>query len=178
MGTDNMIYEWEGDSTQALASFTFKTRKYIFPKRVKMSAFRVLFVHGDLDDHQVLIDARNDVIRRNLAKIAEGKVDAADGALGGGYGFCVYPIAGDCLEEVPDAPTYAGDLSLVVKIYADGTLKQTKTIYESGVCKIPGGFRARTWEAELVGNVESLQQFDMATSVRELMLEAVEEEGV
>jgi len=85
--TANMVYEWEGDDTQALSSFTFKGRKEMFPKRVRFVYARVLFARGDLDDYYDLVAARNDVIKRNKAKIAEGSIDGVGGRVGGGFWF-------------------------------------------------------------------------------------------
>lgn len=171
MGNANMIYEWEGDSSQALSNFTHKGRKELFPKRVRFVYARVLFVQGDLDDYWDLVEARNDVINRNKAKIAEGTIDGSGGRVGGGFWFGEESVTGDALEDVPDEPTYSGDLSLSLKIYVDGTLENTISVYDTKPFRIGVQKRSADWEFELVGNVDKVHRLDVASSMRELMAE-------
>lgn len=46
------------------------------------------------------------------------------------------------------ARTY-GDLTF--RLYADGVLRHTQTVTSGAAFRLPGGFRARTWEIELAG---------------------------
>jgi len=167
--TANMVYEWEGDDTQALSSFTFKGRKEMFPKRVRFVYARVLFARGDLDDYYDLVAARNDVIKRNKAKIAEGSIDGVGGRIGGGFWFGETAVAGDDLETVPDEPTYSGDLSLSLKIYVDGTLENTISVYDEKPFRIGIQKKSTEWDFELVGNVDKVHKLDAASSMKELM---------
>lgn len=169
MATANMIYEWEGDATQALGSFTYKTREFIFPSRIRLSYARALFERGDLSDYWDLVEARNDVISRNKAKIAEGTIDGAGGRVGGGFWFAETAISSPDMETVPDAPVYAGDLTLTLKTYCDGTLSSTQTIYSYRPFRIGVNSRHTKWQFELIGNVDAVHRFDAASSIREIM---------
>ena len=175
MGNANLVFEWEGDATQALGSLTYKGRKELFAKRLRFSVARILFERGDLEDHWDLVEARNDIITRNLAKIAEGSIDGAGGRVGGGFWFAEVPIVGTMLETVPDLPVYAGDLTLSFKTYLAGTLVSTKTIYSDKPFRIGVSQRGTAWEFEVIGNVDRISQIDVATSVREIMEEQVQE---
>jgi len=174
MGNSNLVYEWEGDSTQALAAYTYKTRRFLIPSRMRFSFARVLFELGDFTAYWLLVAARNDVIARNLAKIAEGSIDGAAGRVGGGFWFAEAAIASTTLETVPDLPVYAGDKTLVLNTYADGTLQSTNEIYSDRPFRLGVDVRSLDWECEIVGNADKIHQLDIATSVREI---AQEEEG-
>lgn len=175
MGNANLVYEWEGDATQALNPFTYKGRKELFTKRLRFAYARVLFEKGDLEDYWTLVEARNDVISRNLAKIAEGSIDGSGGRVGGGFWFAEAPVAGAALETVPDLPVYAGDLELSLKTYLNGTLKSTKEVYSDKPFRLGVSERGTAWEFEVVGNVDKISQIDVATSVREIMEEPLQE---
>ena len=175
MGNANLVYEFEGDTTQALASFDFKSRMFRFPRRVRLAYGRVLFTKGDLADYWDLVEARNDVIARNLAKIAEGSIDGAGGRIGGGFWFSEEPIAADTLETVPAVPVYSGDLTLVLEVYKAGTLAATKTIYHDKPFRLGVSGKDTDWEYELVGNVDAVHQIDIASSIREMRVDAAQE---
>ena len=171
MGNANLVYEWEGDSTQALASYTYKTRKFLVSSRVRFAFARVLFELGDFEAYWDLVKARNDVIARNLAKIAEGSIDGAAGRVGGGFWFAEAPITSSTLETVPDLPVYAGDKTLQLKTYAGGTLQSTKEIYSDKPFRLGVDVKSTDWEFEIVGNADEIHQVDIATSVREIAQE-------
>ena len=167
MATNN-IYEWEGDSTQPFSNNYWESKEVVTPGRVRMSCARVLFDTGDLEAfYQTILD-REEIIDSNAAKLASGQLGTT-GGIEGGYIHAAYPIAGDNLEAVPAAPVYGGDLSLEFKLYGDGDLKITKTLYTSRVFKLPGGYRALKWKIVLTGNVDKVQRCDVASSVQELM---------
>lgn len=48
---------------------------------------------------------------------------------------------------------FAGENSVSLKIYADGTLKQTVTVTTSNVFRLISGFRAKEWEFQLDGTI-------------------------
>ena len=175
MGNTNMVYEFEGDTTQALASFDFKSKMFRVPRRVRLAYARVLFTRGDLSDYWDLVKARNDVIARNLAKIAEGTIDGAGGRVGGGFWFGDAAVTADALETVPAVPVYSGDLSLVLKVYRGGSLAATKTIYSDEPFRIDVAGRSSEWEYELIGNVDAVHQIDLASSIREMRAEPAQE---
>lgn len=56
---------------------------------------------------------------------------------------------------------------VTAKVFADGVLKHTQQVLNSGVFRLPSGFMAETWEIELTG-VNAIQSIQMATSVAEL----------
>ena len=175
MGNPNRVYEWEGDSSQAFGSYTYKVKRFLVSKRVRFAFARILFELGDFEDHWDLVKVRNDVIARNLAKIAERSIDGAGGRVGGGFWFAEAPISGSTLETVPDLPVYAGDKTLVLKTYVGGVLQSTKTIYSDRPFRLGVGIRSLDWEFEIIGNADKIHQLDIATSVREIVREFQEE---
>lgn len=172
MGNANLVYEWEGDSTQALDSYTYKTRRFLVPKRMRFSFARILFELGDFEAYWALVQERDDVIARNLAKIAEGSIDGAGGRVGGGFWFAEAAISSSMLETVPDLPVYAGDKTLQLKTYVSGVLESTKEIYSDRPFRLGVELRSTDWEFEIIGNADKIHQLDIATSVREIAQEA------
>jgi hypothetical protein len=168
MAYDNVVYEWEGDDTQPFDTMQWESPEIVTDGRIRLSAGRVLFDVGDLEAFwQTLVD-REEIIRRNAAKLATGQLGTTGGSEGG-YIFGNYPIAGDNLEAVPAEPTYGGSLALTFKLYADGVLKFTKQLYTNRIFKLAGGYRAQKWIIRLEGNVDKVQRVDVATSVEEIL---------
>lgn len=166
----NKVLEWEGDSSQVLASFTIKTRKEILKGRERIAYGRILFETGDFDDYWDLVQTRNDIIDRNKAKISQGSIDGAGGAAGGGYWFGEVPIAGNALETVPDELVYSGDLVLSLEIYMGGTLINTISVYHEKPFRLgTSGKRNITFETKLIGNVTKVHQMDFGASIKEIM---------
>ncbi len=176
MGNTNMVYEFEGDTSQALTFFDYKSKMFRVPRRIRLVYGRVLFTQGDLATHWALVKARNDVIARNLAKIAEGTIDPSGSRVGGGFYFGSAAINADALETVPDLPVYAGDLSLVMKVYKAGILVATKAIYHDKPFRLGISGKDTEWEYELIGNVSAVHQVDLASSIREMRAEPTQEQ--
>jgi hypothetical protein len=168
MAYDNLVYEWEGDDTQAFDDMYWESPEVVTDGRIRMSCARVLFNVGDLEAFWQTLEDREELIERNAAKLATGQLGTTGGNEGG-YIFGHYPIAGDNLEAVPSAPTYGGVLGLTFKLYADGVLKFTKQLYTNRIFKLAGGYRGQKWIVSLTGNVAKVQRVDVGTSVEEIM---------
>ena len=167
MPDSNYVYEWEGDTTQTIGDSTWKSKKLIFPKQVTFNAARIIFSGDDFSGYNDLVAERDAIIKRNIAKVAEGAFDMGAGAEGGGFGFGDYLIGGDALEEVPDLSSYTGLLSVTFKVYADGDLKFTKSVYDTKPFRLSTGYRSKVWEFQLEGNV-TFERVDIATAMSEL----------
>lgn len=167
MGFANYIWQWEGDQTQAIGNMFWKSKEFLYPKKIRFAAGRIIFITGDLDDYQALIDEREAIIQRNLEKLATGAIGTIGGNEGG-FIHAHYPIAGDNLEDVPLEPTYAGELELTFRLYTDDVLRHTKQLYTTQIFKLPGGYRGRRHYFTLEGNVERIKRIDLATSIWEL----------
>jgi hypothetical protein len=61
----------------------------------------------------------------------------------------------------------AAAFPVTVKIYADGVLKQTKTVTNRKPFKLKSGFKALEWQFEISGATE-VKRLRAATSVSEL----------
>jgi hypothetical protein len=167
MGYANYIWQWEGDETQAFGNMFWKSKEYLYTKKLRYAAARIIFNPGDLEDYQALLDERAAIISRNLAKLSAGQIGTIGGSEGG-FIFGAYPIAGDNLEEVPIEPTYAGDLGLTFRLYTDDLLRHTKQLYTTEIFKLPGGYRGRRHYFTLEGNISRIKRIDLATSIWEL----------
>lgn len=157
----NIIYEFEGDATLSRGNFTWKGKAFIWPKKARPVYGFVDFDDIDFTAYLALVATRNDIIGRNNQKLAEGVVDPA---LVGGS-----PLAGDGLETVPSVPAYTGDQTLTVKVYGDGTLISTVTVYDTDPFRLgTAGVRAKKWEFEIIGNVPNLRAMIASSSMREM----------
>lgn len=167
----NFVCQFEGDSTQRM-TFTRKCGEYLFDAKVKLCVGRVQFAMGDLDDYWDQVEARLETIDRNAQKIAA--FDLGVGSYqSGAWIWESRPVAGDLLETVPSAPTYSGDLSLTLSVYAEnsgGTMALTNTITvdHNQIFKFNPGIMSRKWQYELSGNVEKVIRVDLASSVDEI----------
>lgn len=161
MAYTNAIYQFGGDTSQARGNFTWKGKMYLLNRNSRFVYGQIDFDDTDFTAYIALVNARNDVISRNLQKLAEGVVDP--GLVGGS------PLAGDGLEAVPDAPSYAGDQELTLNVYADETLFAVLSINDQKPFRLgTSGKRARRWEFEIVGNVPSIKSIGFASSMAEL----------
>ncbi len=167
MAMTNTVYKWEGDTTQPFRNnYTYRSKRWLLPVRTAFSVARVIGDVGDRQDYYDAVLARNDLIKRNGARISLLNVGGAIGEMQ--IGSAEHPIAGDKLEAVPATLSYSGDFVLTLRFYVEGLLKFTKDVYASDVpFRLNGGYRGRKFEVEIEGNV-SVRRFDMASSMEEL----------
>jgi len=65
------------------------------------------------------------------------------------------------------AQVIAAAYPVTLKVYADGSLKITKSVASQEIFTLPSGFRALDWELEASGTSD-ITQLNMATSVEEI----------
>jgi len=160
----NEAYQWEGDATQPYeGAYTWKSKKYLLPVRTTFTCGRVIATFLDREDYWDSLEARDQVLYRNRARIAAGALLGliGDEELG------ERELNGDILEDVPTVGAYSGDYALTLKVYCDTVLRLTKEIYADVPFRLGDGFRGRTWEVEVIGNV-IVKRVDLASSMEEL----------
>ena len=87
------------------------------------------------------------IIARNVAAVAAGSVNGDINTLP----INSIPVGGDTLELVPVATGVVN-----VGVFADGE-KVAQVSRTNQICRLPDGFRARTWEIDVSGDVEVTQ---------------------
>jgi len=167
MGYQTEIYEWEGDPTQAFANLVWKSRQYNHQVRLRYGYGRIYFTEGDFDEYVALVNEYNDIIKRNLDLLGYGKI-IHDSGPWVGFQLGTLPVTGTYLEDVPQVPSYAGDKELTLRVYRNGALIFTKSIYSEKPFRIEPNKRGRMWEFEIEGNVERIEAADFASSMDEL----------
>ena len=168
----NELYEWEGDTTQPYpTNYTWKGKKYLLPVKSSFGAARIIAEHEDREDYWDELHARNQAIKRNNARISGGVLLGliGDEELGD------RELDGDILEDVPTVGDFSGDYNCNFKVYADGVLKLTKEVYGSRPFRLGNGYRGRSWEFQIEGNV-IVKRIDIAGSIEELKVLDTEEE--
>jgi len=160
----NEVYEWEGDATQPYESaYTWRSKKYLLPVRTTFTCGRVIAEFLDREDYWATVEARDEVLRRNRARISAGALLGLIGDTELGE----RELDGDILEDVPEVGDYSGDYALAFKVYCDDVLRLTREIYVDVPFRLGDGFRGRTWEVEVIGNV-IVKRVDLASSMEEL----------
>jgi hypothetical protein len=168
------VYQWEGDSSQAFSNFIWKTKQYNFQTRLRFNYARIYFTEGDFDTFNALLDAYNNVIARNLDRLSSENIIHAQGPWQG-YEIGTLPLAGTYLEDVPTEPVYSGDKMLSLKAYCNNVLVSERLVYNERPFRLGQDIRqGREWEFILEGNVDRLQQIDLASSMDELKQEQSE----
>lgn len=160
------VYEWEGDVLQPFTMlYVWGSKKILLPKRTSFSCARVIAETQDRQTYYDALVAYKDAVRRNAERISAYLTGGAVGEDPIGDGI---PIDGDLLEDVTDPGDYSGDFELSMDLYIDGEFQFTKEVYANGIpFRLAQGCRGRTFEIELVGNVE-VKRVDIASDMAEL----------
>jgi hypothetical protein len=160
----NYVYEWEGDITQPLGTYTWKSKEFLLPRSKTFRCGRIIFDGTDRSDYYALLQARRETIQRNNTRISNGTIHGVIGEDPIGYPVAINE---DELETVPNEPTYTGDDQLQLKVYVDGTLEFTKEVYITRPFRLGSGYRGGRWELEIIGNV-NVEWLGIADSMKEL----------
>ena len=169
MGFTNEVQEWEGDQTQAIRNFTWRSRQFLMDSRLSHLYAVIQFDQGDLEDFNQAVQEYNDIIRQNRLILASGAAIFPDGLPdGSGFGLLSRPLIGTTLTDPGPFPTYAGDLTLTFRVYVNEVLSFTKTIINERPFRIGARKRGRRWSFEIEGNVDRVKRMDFASSMEEL----------
>lgn len=164
MTTINNIFQWEGDKTQPYPSnWVWRSKKVLLPYRATVGAARVISVLGDRSDYFTLLLARQEAIARNSARISAGMIGGSisEDLIG------VLEVNGDTLEDPPTVGDYSGSFNLLFRLYVDDVLKFTKEIYSERPFRCDDGYRGRSFEFELEGNI-TVRRVDYGASIEDL----------
>jgi len=164
MTTINNIYQWEGDKTQPYPSnWIWRSKKVLLPYLATVGAARVISILGDRSDYYDLLAARQAVIDRNSARISAGMIGGSisENLIG------VLEVNGDDLETPPTVGAYSGAFELTFRLYVDDVLKFTKEVYSTRPFRTADGYRGRSFEFELEGNV-TVRRIDYGASIDDL----------
>lgn len=158
----NTITKWEGGGTKR--SYQWKSPKVFTGGGKTFGAARVV---GDYDsalsadELAAYNNLRNSQISANQSLLAAGDTR---GGLNASQ-VNQYQINGNNFVAV--LPEYADVPGVTFTLYADGAVAHTETVTSNEPFRLPGGYRAKHVEIELVGTV-SVQQVDVATDMVEL----------
>ena len=164
MTTINNVFQWEGDKTQPYPSnWVWRSKKVLLPYRATVGAARVIANLEDREAHFALLLARQEAIARNSARISAGMIGGSisENLIG------VVEVNGDDLEDPPTVGAYSGEFNLLFRLYVDGILKFTKEIYSERPFRCDDGYRGRSFEFELEGNI-TVRRIDYGASIDDL----------
>ena len=168
MGFTNEVQEWEGDQTQAIRNFLWRSKQFVFDNRLSNIYCVIIFDQGDLEDFNQAVQDYNDAIRKNRLILLSGDLFDDDLPDGSGFGIGTKPITGTNLIDPGPFPVYAGDLELTLRVYVNEVLAFTKTIINERPFRIGARKRGRRWSFEIEGNVDRVKRMDFASSMEEL----------
>lgn len=154
---ENNIYRLDSPDGVRLKQY-WKSKPYVLPAPLNFSAILI--------DADFKLDGSEKAA--NAAKLAEieaaNSLILASGEIHGelnGRALNEYDLNGDALTLLPEL-----GITLDVGVYADGKL--VAKIDKTGkAVRLPAGFKARTWEIDVFGDVQ-IQNIAMATSMDEL----------
>lgn len=175
MAFTSEVYEWEGDQSQTLRNFIWRSRQFLFDSRPSHLYGVVLFDQGDLADFAEAVALWEDAVRKNRLILQAQGIFTDSLPDGSGFGVGVRPITGTTLVDPGPFPIYTGDLNLVLRVYVNETLQFTKTLIDQLPFRIGTRKRGRRWSFEIEGNVPRVKRMDFATSMQEI--KAVIQEG-
>lgn len=164
----NEIFQWEGDTTQALRNFIWRSKQFVFDNRPSHLYGVILFDQGDLADYNQAVADWEDAVRKNRLILQARGVFPDSLPDGSGFGLGVRPITGTTLVDPGPFPTYTGDLTLTLRVYVNEILSFTKTIINQKPFRIGTRKRGRRWSFEIEGNVNRIKRMDFASSMDEI----------
>lgn len=136
----------------------WRSKRFVLPYPENFGAILVDaegFLTGEEQKNQ---DAqRAQIIQRNKERLALGSVDGELNA----FAINGLTVAGDTLEQVPGTEGVIN-----VGVFADGK-KVAQVSKTNVICRLPSGFKARTWEIDVSGDIE-ISQIVMGTTVAEV----------
>lgn len=154
----NTVMQWDGLYEQN-AVMAWRSKLISVPTPTNFGA---ILIEADASitaaEAQALAAARQAALDANAATFAAGNL----GGVLGGQVLNQYDIDGDVLLPVPSL-----NQSVTVNVYADQELVATVGELVNEVDRLPGGFKARLWEVEVVGTMP-ISQISLAGMAREL----------
>lgn len=147
----------------APANLTWRSKQFVLPYPENFAAILV-----DVEPAPPAPPTPVDEAARDAA-IAERTTLLAAGPTGGELAGAILPgtaIAGDLLPPVPGADGATAGAGVTVRVIADGKLVAVVSAVNEPR-RLPGGFRARSWEIEVVSD-RQVQAISIAKSIDEL----------
>lgn len=138
---------------------SWRSKQYVLPRPTNFGAILVEADDFLTEEELAALERMASEIRQENAQII------ATGKLGGAINATpvnTYMVNGDETRPIPSVSQYAA-----IGVYADGRLVATiSTINE--MARLPSGFKARSWEIEVSGDMQ-VSQISLATTGLELM---------
>lgn len=155
---EGTIYEYDARG-EVNEIQSWRSKQYVLPRPTNFGAILVEADDFLTEEELAALERMANEIRQENAQIV------ATGKLGGAINATpvnTYKINGDETRPVPSVSQYAA-----IGVYADGRLVATiSTINE--MARLPSGFKARSWEIEVSGDMQ-VSQISLATTGLELM---------
>lgn len=180
---ENMVYQWEPPDAVPLY-YTWRSKVFDLPMPLNFAAVMVKAMDvTPLATAEVIAEAE----AYNLERLNAGALHTYGWATLGGSR--TVSLAGDPFDPVEPGvlsgiqqnrlPVGGSPLfniallsgvteSAVLNVYADGELKAALNVRPNQMQRLPSGFKAHTWQFELLGNMQ-VYSLAVATTARELM---------
>lgn len=158
---DNHIYQLDADLVN-LTFYEWLSKKFILPNPMNFGAFKV---HGDFDF--ITDGADYNAVVADIVASNQQIFTASGGVTQGMFNNAMlntFVLNGSLLQPIPQIATTR---SVNVFIYGDGQEVWSGGVVSPETIRLPGGFKAYTWEVRITGNTP-VRAFAMATSVAEL----------
>lgn len=157
---DNEICMWEGDTVNTLP-YEWLSKRFVMSAPANFSAIEVDADFANAVETEALQERVNAIIAANQALWASGanlQSTLNRQVLNSNV------VNGSILTDIP---AQVDDRYLLVEVFCDGQKVHSAQYTNSGVYRMPSGFKGQAFEVKIAGNIE-LRYIKMAESVKEL----------
>lgn len=158
--SDNKIKIWDGDQNNVLP-YEWKSKRFVFPRPINFGVIQVEADFGNTLTAAEINAIFERITNENQATWNSG-VDL-EGVVNGPV-FNERVVNGSLLQELPQT---ADDRYVQITAFADGIERFRGFINNSGMFRLPSGFKADNWEFVINGNIP-LRYIKIAETVKEL----------
>jgi hypothetical protein len=156
----NRIQKWEGDQYNQFP-FEWLSKRFVFTYPINLGA---LEVDADFNSIQAAAELQQliaEIIAENQAIFSSG--DDLQGEIND-KALNHFELNGSILQDIPSA---VDDRYVQVSVYSDDVLVHNAVYTQTGVYRMPAGYKGQNFEVKLAGNIE-LRYVKMAETVKEL----------
>lgn len=168
MVQDGVVTKHEGGSTHLV--YSWKSKKYTTSRPACFKAGKVKLENIGIGDAVTLTSAIS-TLETELSDSALASGFGSDNNYyGGGFGGSAvgdYAVAGGPYFEVISDSLASAETALLT-LYADGEVVATKNLVDSSPFRLPGGYRADTFEVQIDSNVMKISEIMLASTMSEL----------
>lgn len=157
---DTTVYQWEGDKLNNWP-FEWLSKKFIFSDPINLGALEI-----DADFFSAEAAAQWEAYVQSIKDANQALFDTGDPLEGNLNDVPLnhFVLGGSILQPIPAT---IDDRFIQFTLYVDGAEKYNTVYIESGVYRLPSGYKGQVFEVRLAGNIE-FRYLKLAETMKEL----------